>query len=160
MVDMPENIPQAGDPPPPKSGVVPKVSRKKTAAPASPTNLLDDEDNVKALEELLANAKAKRAKPIPKLVIPGMAGMPTMRILLEDSPDIPPSGQFIGHNGSSFLLKSGVWCDVPIPLLEVLNHAVQMQPILNDAKQVVGWREKMRYPYRVAPGQYPQAQAA
>lgn len=153
MVTLPNNIPtQAGDPPAPKAGKKQAGAKKEFL----PTSFLEDDDNVSALEALLADAKAKKAKPIQKLSIPGQTH-PTMRILLEDSNDIPPSGQFIGHNGTSFLLKTGVWVDVPMPLIEVLNHAVQQQPILNDAKQVVGWREKMRYPYRVAPGQFPQA---
>lgn len=81
------------------------------------------------------------------------APMRTMRILLEDNPDIPPSGQFIGINGSSYMLRTGEWFDVPMAVIEVLNNAVTMTAVVDNQKMVTGYREKMRYPYRVAPGQ-------
>lgn len=110
MVDMPMNVPQAGDPPP--------------------------------------------AKSVKKITMPGNKGVKVLRILLEENQDIPPTGQFIGHNGNSYLLKPGVWVDVPMPIIEILNNAVAKVPERDpQTQQIIGWREKMRYPYRVAPGQ-------
>jgi hypothetical protein len=89
-----------------------------------------------------------------KIVMPGNMKARTMRILLEESEDIPPTGQFIGHNGNSYMLKPGVWVDVPVPILDILDHAVASAPIVDpQTRQIVGWREKLRYPYRVAPNQ-------
>lgn len=90
---------------------------------------------------------------VKRITMPGRKGIPTMRILLEETADIPPSGQFIGHNGNSYMLKPGVWVDVPMPIIEILNNAVTQVPDRDPVtNQIVGWREKLRYPYRVAPG--------
>jgi hypothetical protein len=88
------------------------------------------------------------------VVMPDNLKAKTRRIMLEESDDIPPTGQYIGHNGNGYLLKPGVWVDVPLPLLEVLDHAVMSTPQIDpNTRRVVGYREKLRYPYRVAPGQ-------
>jgi hypothetical protein len=78
-------------------------------------------------------------------------GMPkTTRVLVEENPDIPPNGLYIGHNGRGYLLQPGVEADVPDHILEILDHAVMMAPTVDPiTKQVVGYRERMRYPYRV-----------
>lgn len=97
--------------------------------------------------------KAGATKPTPKINMPGHKGMKTMKILLEENTDIPPNGQFIGHNGVSYMLKPGIWVEVPLPIIEILNNAVQKVPEIDpNTRQVIGWREKLRYPYRVAPG--------
>lgn len=162
MVDLPHNVPgpaQAGAPPPVKGKKAPAPLTKE-AAPAKMKITMDDMDDdtlQSILEEIAAKKAVRAANKVIKYTMPGYGSVATLRILLEDNADIPPTGQYIGVNGNGYLLKTGVWCDVPLPIIEVINHAVQMQPITNAAKQVVGWREKMRYPYRVAPGQYSQA---
>jgi len=101
----------------------------------------------------MADAKLPPGKP-PAIKMPGNLQAKTLRIMLEENADIPPSGQFIGHNGNSYMLKPGIFVDVPIPLLEILDHAVTSVPQLDpQTKQVIGWRQKLRYPYRIAPGQ-------
>lgn len=119
--------------------------------------VVSDEDEIG--DELPANIPVQAAAPPPaqgvkKINMPGNKGVKTLRILLEENSDIPPSGQFIGHNGTSYLLRAGQWVDVPMPLIEVLNNAVSMVPDRDQyTQQIIGWREKLRYPYRVAPGQ-------
>ncbi len=160
MVDMPNNITQ-GAPPPAKSGK--KGVSPVQAAPVEEASIeieaADDEieETEDELEAKLEAIRARKAKIIPKLVLPGHKEATTLRILLEDNTDIPPTGQYIGHNGNGYLLKTGVWVDVPLQIIEILNAAVEMKPELNGAKQVIGWREKLRYPYRVAPGQHQAA---
>ena len=78
--------------------------------------------------------------------------MPPGRVLiqLEENDNIPPTGQFFGVNGASFLLSPGVEVSVPQGLVDILDHAEMAVPVLDpNTKQVIGWRKKLRYPYRV-----------
>lgn len=71
-------------------------------------------------------------------------------IVLEDNENIPPTGQFIGVNGRGYMLRSGEPASVPVEVIEVLNNAVQSvaerDPV---SQQVVGYRARLRFPYRV-----------
>jgi hypothetical protein len=73
-----------------------------------------------------------------------------IRIQLEDNDEIPPTGQFFGINGKGYMLKTGIPVDVPAALVDILDHAVQSQPIINpDNRRVMGYRDRLRFPYRV-----------
>ena len=71
-----------------------------------------------------------------------------VKIILEESAEIPPTGQYFGINGIGYILRPGEAADVPESLLSVLDDAVQDVPILNG-DQVTGFRKKLRFPYRV-----------
>jgi hypothetical protein len=71
------------------------------------------------------------------------------RIMLEENENIPPTGQFISADGRAFVLRPGEEADVPECLLNVLDSAEQEVPILDAGKSVVGYRKKLRFPYRV-----------
>lgn len=71
-----------------------------------------------------------------------------VKIILEESPEIPPTGQFFGINGIGYVLRPGEPADVPESLLSVLDDAIQDVPIVNG-DQVTGFRKKLRFPYRV-----------
>lgn len=74
----------------------------------------------------------------------------TVRIVLEENDDIPPTGLFLGHNGTSYLLRPGEPADVPRKLIEILDNAVMSAPQTDpQTKQVIGYRDRMKYPYRV-----------
>lgn len=77
-------------------------------------------------------------------------GMPERTwILLEDNDDIPPTGLFLGHNGTGYLLVPGEPVEVPSHILEILDHAVLTVPVTDKTtKRVVGHRQRMRFPYR------------
>lgn len=77
-------------------------------------------------------------------------GMPdTVWIQLEENEEIPPTGLFLGHNGHSYLLKAGEPVPVPAHIIEILDHAVLSMPVTDPTtKQVIGHRERMRFPYR------------
>ena len=84
----------------------------------------------------------------------GHKNVATRVIMLEENSDIPPSGQYLGHNGNAYLLKPGVWTEVPLPLIEVLDNAIKQMPVVDpDTGRIVDWRPALRYPYRTAPGQ-------
>jgi hypothetical protein len=73
-------------------------------------------------------------------------------IVLDDNDDIPPTGLYIGHNGVGYILKSGEPVFAYDYLLEILDHAVMSAPEINpNTRQVVGYRDRLRYSYRVVP---------
>lgn len=82
---------------------------------------------------------------------PASIGMPrTVRILLEENDNIPPTGLFLGVNGTGFILRAGIEVDVPPAVLDVLQHAVISLPVMDPStQQVVGHRDQRRYPFRV-----------
>lgn len=77
-------------------------------------------------------------------------GMPRMtRIILDESDEIPPTGLYLGHNGRGYMILPSVEVDVPDFLLEVLDHARKTVPVIDrQTRQIIGWRERPRYPYR------------
>lgn len=102
-------------------------------------------------EQLLATGRMS-VPPAKVEVVPSI-GMPNyVWIILDDNDDIPPSGLFLGHNGTGFMLQTGVPAHVPEHLLGVLDDAIMQAPILDDrTKQVIGFRPRPRYTYRRVP---------
>lgn len=70
-------------------------------------------------------------------------------IRMANSPEIPPTGQFIGVNGYGYLLKPNQKAHVPKAVLEVLDNAVQAAPIVGENGQIEGYQEVLRFPYSV-----------
>jgi hypothetical protein len=105
-------------------------------------NLIADDAEVPALKP---RSKPKADKP---------AAEKKVTIVLEESDEIPPTGQFIqfgaGHMLRSFMLRPGEEAEVPQALLNVLDAAVLDVPQIDQTtKQVIGYRKKLRFPYRV-----------
>jgi hypothetical protein len=100
----------------------------------------------KNIGELLASDDVvDPLKPRSKKV----AAEETMTIVLEENDNIPPTGQFIAVNGRSWMLRPGEPAEVPISLVNVLENAVQDVPQVDPiTKQIVGYRKKLRFPYR------------
>lgn len=95
----------------------------------------------KAGEEATARkgAKKKAAKGMPELTW----------IVLEENDDIPPTGLPIGHNGNAYIIRAGEPVQVPEHILNVLDTAVTSTPQIDPTtRQVLGYRERMRFPYR------------
>lgn len=91
-------------------------------------------------EELMAIATSMpmpEAKPLPKV-----------KIMLEDNDNIPPGGQFIQVDGVAYILQPNVEADVPINLLDVLDNAIMSVPIVDADRNVIGYRDRLRFPYR------------
>jgi hypothetical protein len=72
-----------------------------------------------------------------------------VKIVLEDSDKIPPTGQFFGLNGRTWMLRAGEEARVPIGIIDILDNAVEAHPIKDGSNRVVGYRNRHRFPYRV-----------
>ena len=111
----------------------PKTVKKATkAAPAEA--LIDGErsDTDIIMEQ---NAMMRTAKRI--------------KIRLEHSDAIPPTGQFIGVNGVGYLLLPNAEVEVPEFLLDTLDNAVESVPVRNEQGAVVGYQQRTRLPYTI-----------
>lgn len=77
-------------------------------------------------------------------------GMPESTwVILDDNDDIPPTGLFVGHNGTGFLIQTGIPVNVPNHVLQILDDAIMDAPIINPSdKKVMGYRPRPRYTYR------------
>ena len=93
--------------------------------------------------------QSKQAKPPAAAAAPVQAAPKRVRIILEENDNIPPTGLFVGINGRSFLIRPGEEVDVPSEVLEVLNDAVEATPKTDLQGNVVDYRNKMRFPYRI-----------
>ena len=89
-------------------------------------------------------------KPAPRAKSVTPSEPKTVRIILEENDGIPPTGQFFGLNGRSYMLKPGVEVNVPKGIIDILDNAVTSTAIIDSQSQkVIGYRSQMRYPYRV-----------
>jgi hypothetical protein len=71
------------------------------------------------------------------------------RILLEENEHIPPTGLFVAVDGKGYQLTTGVELDVPLSVAGVLTDAMMAFPQTDPStQQVVGYRQRMRYPFR------------
>jgi hypothetical protein len=88
-----------------------------------------------------AATKAAKAEPAP--------AKDRIKIVLEENDEIPPTGLYVGLNGVGYLLRPAEPIEVPAGIVEILDNAVMSMPHLDpQTRQVVGWRQRMRYPYR------------
>lgn len=101
-----------------------------------------------AAAPVVPKVRAKAPKPVAKTA---PVGMPELtKIILEENDAIPPTGLFVSHNGRSYLLMTGVEMDVPDGVLGILNDAIMSMPVIDpNNRKVIGFRDRMRYPYRV-----------
>lgn len=100
--------------------------------------------------------RIQRAKPAVAPDLPDLpaevrvATVKRVAIMLEENDNIPPTGLFIGCNGNSYMLRPGIRVNALPELLEVLDNAVMSTAIMDPSTQrVVGYRDKLRYPYRI-----------
>lgn len=83
------------------------------------------------------------AQPMPEAKVE-----PRIKIMLEDNDNVPPGGQFISVDGVAYLLQPNVEVAVPVSVLEVLDNATMSVPIVDLDKNVIGYRDRLRFPYR------------
>ena len=96
----------------------------------------------------IETAPAPKA-PRAKAAVP-IAGLPkTIKIILEENDNIPPTGLFLGVNGKGYMLRPGIEVNIPYSVKEVLDHAVMSTPQIDpQTNKIVGYRDRMKYPYR------------
>jgi hypothetical protein len=104
--------------------------------------------NIAEMEDILQPPVAVKASR--KASAPDASARKTIRIILDESDDIPPSGLFLQHNGRPFMLQPGVEVDIPLFLQEILDHAVLSMPVVNpQTRQITGYRSRLKHTYRV-----------
>lgn len=107
-------------------------------------------------EFIMQQAEAEAVLPDSKVARDARATEERVWIQLEDSDDIPPGGQFVGVNGYGYKIVPGSPVKVPVSVLEVLDNAIVSIAVVDPlTKQVVGWRDRLRMPYRVLPNYKP-----
>lgn len=101
-------------------------------------------------EQLLAAGKMSPFAASGKIDLSKPLGMPESTwIVLDDNDDIPPTGLFVGHNGTGFLIQTGVPVLVPNHVLGVLDDAIMDAPVIDGAsRKIMGYRPRPRYSYR------------
>lgn len=102
-------------------------------------------DNLSAAPDAVIDTPPK---PKPRVKAPEKR----FRIMLEDNDQIPPGGQFISADGRAFLIQPGYEVEVPASVLDVLDHAVMSVPVTDAEHTVVGYRDRLRFPYRMVRG--------
>lgn len=75
---------------------------------------------------------------------------PRVRIILEKNDGIPPTGQFFGANGIGTMLRPGVPADVLPSIINILDTSIMSTPVIDPMTlQVIGFEERLRFPYRI-----------
>lgn len=109
-------------------------------------DLGDEETNIEDAAE--AEVKPVKKAPPKKRASRQTKPKDTVRIQLEENDDIPPTGLYVGLNGRGYLIRTGEPVDVPKPIVEILDNAVMSTPVIDPStRQVVGYKNRMRYPY-------------
>lgn len=91
---------------------------------------------------------ANEAEPIPEAP-KAPVNERRVWIVLEDNDEIPPGGQFLQVDGRPYQLRAGEPAHVPVSLVDVLDHAIKSVPVCDDNRNVIGYRDRLRLPYRV-----------
>jgi hypothetical protein len=120
--------------------------------------MIDDENEPKVTNEVIPDTEegdgttSAETKPAPKKAASKRTTKPKddrVEIILEENDDIPPTGLFLGLNGRGYLLSPGEKAKVPVGIVEVLENAITSTPVLDpQTKQVIGYRDRMKYPFR------------
>lgn len=110
-----------------------------------------DDVNLDEPERVQRRTVTRVETPPPRKVQPKVVTMADWpRIMLEENDNIPPIGLFIGVNGVSYILRPGLEVAVPPGVVDVLNNAIMTTAKLDpQTLQNIGWRDKLRFPYRL-----------
>ena len=117
---------------------------------AKATPQLDPSENPALTEEdaeALAAAQALENRGVAPLT-----QARRVKIMLEESDDIPPTGLFLAINGRAYVIRPGEEVDVPEEVVHCLNDAVMSTPRVDNTNNIIDYRNKLRFPYRVIAG--------
>lgn len=103
-----------------------------------------EDDDFEPVETVPAPKPAKKRRKAPVDVAPEV-----IKLQLEEVDNMAPTGQFFGLNGVGYNLRPGEPAIVPIGILNILNDAIMSVPILNADATVSGYRDRLRFPYRI-----------
>jgi hypothetical protein len=85
----------------------------------------------------------------PDAVVEALARDERVKIVLEDNDNTPPGGVFGGCDGRGFLIQPGIEVNVPESVLHVLDCAIMSIPLVDQGRRVVGYKDRLRFPYRI-----------
>lgn len=109
---------------------------------------MDDHQNTTVGDTAEAEVTAQPAPQAPRKTKKGPKAH-YIKIELAENDEIPPSGLFLSVNDRAYLLQPGMEADVPPGVVDVLDNAVMATPRIDpQTKRVVGYKERLRYPYR------------
>lgn len=117
-------------------------SRSKTKADPKEPTVKTDTGNGSAEATMEPNAGSGVGETVASLRRAG-----SVTIFLDHNDNIPPTGLFVSVNGVGYNIVPGKEVNVPKPVLEVLNNAVQSRPVIEDGR-IVGYQDSLRFPYR------------
>ena len=93
-----------------------------------------------------ASAASKLGSNIPPVV---QKRSDWVKIVLENNDKIPPTGQFFGLNGRTWILRTGEEARVPSGIIDILDNAIELRPVVDGWGRPVGWKNQHRFGYRV-----------
>lgn len=114
-------------------------------------DITEDFDEKSEPELPFAASEMKKTPKKPSKKTPKKPSTPKgmAKILIEEHEDIPPNGLYVGVNGRGYLIRAGVPVDVPLAVLDVLEHAEMSRPIVDPVtRRVTGYVQRLRYPFR------------
>jgi len=115
----------------------------------NPFSNISEDEAVPGLPPIRMEAAVVREAPAPRKT-ERVFTEPRVRIVLEDSDFIPPTGQFFGADGVGYMLKANMAADVPASIISILDTCVMSTPVVDpETLQVTGYRDRLRFPYRV-----------
>lgn len=101
-------------------------------------------------DRLKRDEEAEQAKE--EAGVAPLTGGKRVTIMLEESDDIPPTGLFLGINGRSYMVRPGEEVEVPEEVVHCLNDAVMATPKTDQQGNVIDYRNRLRFPYRIIAG--------
>ena len=115
-----------------------------------------DAETQRRIDEAVAADREKRdreaAQAKEEVGVAPLVNAKRVTIMLEESDDIPPTGLFIGVNGRSYMIRPGEEVEVPEEVVHCLNDAVMATPQTDQQGNVIDYRSRLRFPYRIVAG--------
>lgn len=133
----------------------PSLSEEDAEAAALASEQAEAETQ-RRIDEAITADRLKRAEKAAQAKeeagVAPLKGGKRVTIMLEESDDIPPTGLFLGVNGRSYMIRPGEEAEVPEEVVHCLNDAVMATPKTDQQGNVIDYRNRLRFPYRIISG--------